>query len=149
MLNVELKNAVIPNHFLENYQEFFKVYLFKTENATTLETQSHIKLQHLAFSDKEAGNVFGWMGDSPKWLLGDESPSLYEGQHLSFLLQVRKDQVFDVLDSAPSQKEVNIFGGEKDRKERNYFFFNENEVFFFGTDSKLPDNAVYIVTQCD
>ncbi|MCU7251612.1 hypothetical protein [Pseudomonas koreensis] len=149
MITTELKNAIIPSGFLKQYQKLFKVFFFKSETATTLEEVSNIKLQHLDFSDQETGDVFGWAGTSPKWVLEDESPSSYEGQPISFLLQVKNEQTFEILDTAPPQKEINIFGGEKDRKKRNYFFFNENEVFFFGRPSEKPDDNVYIITQCE
>ncbi|MGY2293636.1 hypothetical protein ACW9H6_28295 [Pseudomonas sp. SDO528_S397] len=149
MLDVVLKGAIIPDGFLNVYQKFFKVYLFKVEDAVALEPQSNIARQYLTFSDDEVSDIFGWIGKVPKWLLEDESPSMYEGQNLDFLFQVKKDQVFEILNSAPPQKEVNIFGGEKDREQRNYFFFNKNEVFFFGVFSKSPNDNVYIITQCD
>jgi hypothetical protein len=149
MLSTNLKNAIIPNGFLRTYQKLFKTYLFKTETAQTLNTASRIKLQYLEFSTQENGEIFGWAGLPQKWILEDEAPSTYEGESLDFLLQVKRDQTFDITDTAPPQKEFNIFGGEKDRKKRNYFFFNQNETYFFGQPSKAFDNNVYILTQCD
>ncbi|MFJ2710766.1 hypothetical protein ACIOZM_07715 [Pseudomonas sp. NPDC087346] len=150
MLNTDLKNAAIPSGFLRTYQKYFKAYLFKTDTAEKSNTQiSPIKLQYLDFSRQEHGEVFGWAGRPPEWVLEDEAPSTYEGKDLSFLLQVRGEQAFEIIDSAPAQKEMNIFGGEKDRKKRDYFFFNQNEVYFFGTTSLKYDNNIYIITQCE
>lgn len=150
ILNSVLRGAVIPNGFLRDYQELFKVYLFKNETAEKLEIKTPgIKKQHLAFSTNEEGDMFGWAGCSPKWLLDDETPSTYEGRGINFIFQVRNDQAFEILDAAPPQKEMNIFGGTKDRKNRDYVFFNQNESYFFGQPSKEADNNVYIITQCD
>ncbi|MPQ83118.1 DUF1963 domain-containing protein [Pseudomonas sp. MAFF 730085] len=150
MLNSNLKGAVIPTGFLKDYQELFKVYLFKTETAETQKTKlPSIKKQYLAFSSSEDGDIFGWAGPSPDWTLEDEAPSTYEGETVNFIFQVKKDQTFEILEGAPPQKEMDIFGGVKDRKKRNYTFFNQNESFFFGRTSDKVDNNVYIITQYD
>ncbi|MEE5062397.1 hypothetical protein V2J74_27450 [Pseudomonas alliivorans] len=150
MLSTDLKNARIPQGFLRDYQKFFKAFLFKTELAYTAEDdEEKIKIQYLEFSDQEVGEVFGLAGLSPKWILEDESPSSYEGESLEFLLQVRCDQAFEIIETAPPQKEMDIFGGTKDRKKKDYFFFNQNEVFYFGQPSGHFDDNVYIITQCE
>ncbi|UQS14288.1 DUF1963 domain-containing protein [Pseudomonas sp. HS6] len=149
MLNTVLKDAVVPNGFLKTYQKLFRAYLFKTEIAATSNEASNVKLQYLEFSDQKTEEVFGWAGKSPEWVLEDEAPSKYEGSDFGFLLQVKNGQTFEILEVAPPQKENNIFGGTKDRKKRDYFFFNENEVYFFGQHTEKYDDNVYIITQCD
>lgn len=153
MLKSDLKGAVIPCGFLRDYQELFKAYLFRTETAQTIKAKDpRVKKQYLTFSsieDSEDSDIFGWAGLSPNWTIEDEAPSTYEGESVNFIFQIKKDQTFEILEGAPPQKEMDIFGGVKDRKEINYTFFNQNESFFFGRMSNDIDNNVYIITQCD
>lgn len=150
MLETGLKDATIPNGFLKSYQKLFKTYLFKTETAQKVSTiSSNIKLQHLEFSSQAHGKIFGWAGLFPEWILEDEAPSSYEGEGFDFLLQVRSEQTFAITDTAPPQKDMDVWGGETAREERNYVFFNQNEVYFFGQCSRAFDDNVYIFTQCD
>lgn len=103
----------------------------------------------LAFSHSKGSDVFGWAGDKPKWLMGDETPAQYKGAALGLLLQVHGEQSFPIIDIAPAQQEMDIFGKSKSRTKRNYTLFNQNEIYFFGSRTEDVDDRVYIITQCD
>ncbi|AZD27013.1 YwqG family protein [Pseudomonas chlororaphis] len=150
MLKVPLLGATIPDHFLRNYQKYFAAFLFRNEEKVyASDYPIRIAMTPLAFSHSKGSDVFGWAGDKPKWLMDDETPDQYSGAALDFLLQVHGEQSFPIIDTAPAQQELDIFGGSKSRAKRNYTLFNQNEIYFFGSRTEDFDDRVYIVTQCD
>ncbi|PMY59519.1 MULTISPECIES: hypothetical protein [Pseudomonas] len=150
MLKVPLSGAIIPDNFLSYYQKYFAVFLFRSEDKTyASDYPIRIAMTPLAFSHSKGSNVFGWAGDKPKWLMGDETPAQYKGAALDFLLQVHGEQSFPIVDTAPAQQEMDIFGKSKSRTKRNYTLFNQNEIYFFGSRTEKIDDRIYIITQCD
>nr|WP_256577886.1 DUF1963 domain-containing protein [Pseudomonas sp. NFIX28] len=150
MLKIPLLGATIPDNFLSDYQKYFAAFLFKNEEKTYANDYPiRVAMTPLAFSHSKGSDVFGWAGDKPKWLMGDETPAQYKGAALDFLLQVHGEQSFPIIDTAPPQQEMDIFGENKPRTKRNYTLFNQNEIYFFGSKTSAPDDRVYIVTQCD
>ncbi|KAA5845344.1 hypothetical protein F2A38_00570 [Pseudomonas chlororaphis] len=150
MLKVPLSGAIIPDNFLSDYQKYFAVFLFRSEDKTyASDYPIRIAMTPLAFSHSKGSDVFGWAGDKPKWLMGDETPAQYKGAALDFLLQVHGEQSFPIIDTAPPQQEMDIFGKSKSRTKRNYTLFNQNEIYFFGSRTEKRDDRIYIITQCD
>lgn len=150
MLKGPLLGVTLPDNFLRDYQKYFAAFLFKNEEKVYAKDYPiRIAMTPLAFSHSKGSDVFGWAGDKPKWLMDDETPGQYRGAALDFLLQVHGEQSFPIIDTAPAQQEMDIFGGSKSRIKRNYTLFNQNEVYFFGARTEDLDDRVYIVTQCD
>lgn len=150
MLKTPLPGATIPDNFLKDYQKYFAVFLFKNEEKFySSDYPTRIAMIPLEFSSREGSELFGWAGDKPEWVLDDEAPAQYKGTALEFLLQVHGEQLFPIVDNAPPQQEIDIFGGSKPRTKKNYTLFNQNEVYFFGSKAGNFDDRVYIVTQCD
>ncbi|CAI8760640.1 hypothetical protein [Pseudomonas chlororaphis] len=150
MLKAPLLGATIPDNFLRNYQEYFAAFLFRNEEKVyASDYPIRIAMTPLAFSHSKGSDVFGWAGDKPKWLMGDETPAQYKGTALDFLLQIYREQSFPIIDTAPAQQEIDIFGKSKPRTKRNYTLFNQNELYFFGSRTEDVDDRVYIITQCD
>ncbi|WP_146043830.1 hypothetical protein [Pseudomonas sp. GW531-T4] len=150
MLKPPLFGATIPDSFLRDYQKYFAALLFRNEEKTyASDYPIRIAMTPLAFSHSKGSDVFGWAGDKPKWLMGDETPAQYKGMALDFLFQVHGEQSFPIIDTAPAQQEMDIFGKSKPRIKRNYTLFNQNEIYFFGSRTEDVDDRVYIITQCD
>ncbi|WP_039967586.1 hypothetical protein [Pseudomonas chlororaphis] len=150
MLKIPLLGAIIPDNFLSDSQKYFATLLFRNEEKTyASDYPTRIAMTPLAFSHSKGSDVFGWAGDKPKWLMGDETPAQYKGMALDFLFQVHGEQSFPIIDTAPAQQEMDIFGKSKPRIKRNYTLFNQNEIYFFGSRTEDVDDRVYIITQCD
>ncbi|WP_371355038.1 hypothetical protein ACA087_21815 [Pseudomonas chlororaphis] len=150
MLKIPLLGAIIPDNFLSDSQKYFAALLFRNEEKTyASDYPIRIAMTPLAFSHSKGSDVFGWAGDKPKWLMGDETPAQYKGMALDFLLQVHGEQSFPIIDTAPAQQEMDIFGKSKFRTKRNYTLFNQNEIYFFASRTEDVDDRVYIITQCD
>ncbi len=150
MLKIPLLGAIIPDNFLSDSQKYFATLLFRNEEKTyASDYPTRIAMTPLAFSHSKGSDVFGWAGDKPKWLMGDETPAQYKGMALDFLFQVHGEQSFPIIDTAPAQQEMDIFGKSKPRIKRNYTLFNQNEIYFFASRTEDVDDRVYIITQCD
>lgn len=150
MLPAHDSTPVVPPGFLHKYQGNFKTYLFPTQDGVVLNTE-HLQIvrQNLAFSAAPEPDAFGYAGAEPIWVVGEEAPGMCQSANPVFAVQIFQDQAFPKFTNAPSQSEMNIFGGSKRRKDNDYFFFNQNEVYFFGYPTLPLCENVYIITQCD
>jgi len=155
MLDGELKGVDIPKGFLDTYQRYFKVFVYKNEDYPLRnDYQPVLNFYPLKSSDDEPPidaehRIFGKTDSNPSWLLDDESPATYDkSSEMSFLLQVCEGYEFEKLSTSPRQKVPCGEFGEKlcDSFGDEYELFNSNEIYFFGTDDERK--KIYIITQC-
>jgi hypothetical protein len=149
MLNTTLLGADIPEGFLEQYQENFHFLVFETVsgiiNQSYAEKIKYKPLHLRAVADSLAdGNKIGGV---PKWILEDESPRSYANRYeMFFLLQLKEDMKFDILDSASPQMMIGLQGNPELSSDRYYQLFIGNKIFMFGVCDPL-NPLVYALTQ--
>jgi hypothetical protein len=151
MLSVPLRDADIPDGFLESYQTNFRFITFETASASTHDKyQERVKFRPLqvekaASPDIDASKI----GGNPNWLLDDESPKTYNGKaSLFFLLQLLQGFQFEIAKGAPRQIESALDGSPRPSLLNYYQLFNGNKIFLFGTGGNVPP-LVYALTQVD
>lgn len=150
MLPAHNKKPAVSEHFLKEYQKNFKSFLFPTSaGVIQKDGETQINKQYLTFSDIKEASSFGYAGKNPNWRLEEETPGKCGNIDPVFALQVFGEQTFPIADSATGQTEMDIFGGSKKRKQRDYYFFNKNESYFFAYPSLPITACTYIITQCD
>ena len=151
MLKTSLKDADIPAGFLEEYQKYFKVFIYPQGSYDLRQDyKQQVAFHQLHISDDftngENKQLFANIGDEADWMLGDESPSTYNKKtKMSYLFQTKEGYEFETIDNATKQK---VLWGHnlKDSPIPEYSLFNSNEIYFFGTDD--IEKKVYILTQC-
>lgn len=146
MIQGELKDAVIPNHFLINYQTNFRVFVWKTEQIRHRQTyEEKILYQEITLSDtNESLRNQSKVGGKPYWITEEEAPKEYEGTSFDFVMQLKQDIVFPILGSAPKQKD--LYRGETTND--YYTLFLANQIYIFVTRNQ-ENPEVYILTQVD
>jgi len=153
MLTGTLKGINVPKDFLDDYQKYFKVYVYKKGDYSLREGYNlKLKYKKLITSVKVGDENISWFADvneKPNWYLDDESPSTYNFQEpFVFILQIKEGYEFEKKDNIPRQK---VLGGTDgltlcDSYGDEYELFNMNEIYFFGTNNQ--NKKVYIITQC-
>lgn len=151
MLEDELYQVIIPKNFLINYQKYFKVFIFKTDDASIVEDYKEI-IQFNSIEFKEIKSkedvLFGSIKNDPVWVLDDESPKSYNNTvPMQFLFQTKLDYTFkrkskDTLRQTILDPITEKLGYSW---EENYELFLANETYYFGTKGK--EKMVYIITQ--
>lgn len=139
MLEGELKGIDIPEGFLDEYQKYFKVFIYKNGvYPLRIDYQPKLTYKQLITSENlgENSSYFGDINSEPDWYLDDETPGLYNHtEKLFFLIQLKEGYEFEKMEDAPRQQ---ILGGEDgmtlcDSFGSKYDLFNMNEIYFFGT----------------
>lgn len=149
MLAVPLRGAEIPEHFLETYQTNFRFLVFETASARVRDDyRSKIKFTPLSLEPSPNPSIGdNKIGGKPNWLLEDESPSRYAGTvPMFFLLQLRSECKFQLLEGAPSQIELALDRTPQPSSLDYYQLFIGNALFLFGTDAPQK-RFVYAITQ--
>ncbi|WP_428738570.1 hypothetical protein [Sulfurimonas sp.] len=145
----------IPKGFLDEYQKYFKVFIYKNGDYPLREEYTPILVFKTLYTtqelDKSNSILFGHISNIPKWYLNDESPATYNTcTRMVFLFQTQIDYVYEKLPIAPRQKVLSFSGDSKtdveDAYTDKYELFNANEIYFFGTDN--TEKKIYIITQC-
>jgi hypothetical protein len=155
MLKSPLFGTDIPKGFLDEYQKYFKVFIYKNGDYPLREEYSPNLAYKTLYTTKEFSEsnsvLFGRVEKTPEWYLDDESPATYNTHtKMIFLFQTQIDYGFEKLPTAPRQKVLSFSGDSKtdveDAYTEIYRLFNANEIYFFGT--KNDDKKIYIITQC-
>ncbi|MWC27342.1 hypothetical protein [Paenibacillus sp. MMS18-CY102] len=149
MLDVPLPGAVIPEDFIRDCQNNFRIIVFPTGDGVMrsgYEPKVKYKTIELLPSDDDTnGNK---VGGHPNWLLEDESPAMLEnGTPMVFIMQLLEGFTFETLPSAQPQAKLNLRGDVHYPDSEYYELFISNQVYFFGTVSGEP--VAYVLTQID
>jgi hypothetical protein len=150
MLSGTLRGIEIPTGFLEDYQSNFRFLAIPWDGSpreTYVEKVRFKRLELRPSQDPPASA--NYVGDTPTWVLGDESPGRYAGKTaMVFLLQLRQGLEFQTLQSAPPQVVLGLSGEPEASTESYYQLFLGNALYVFGTVG-LAKPLVYAVTQVD
>jgi hypothetical protein len=149
MLDGPLAGADIPAGFPADYQKNFRLLVFPTSDAR-LRGDYTERVRFAPFrltpSDDDALNK---LGGTPLWLLDDESPGKYAGEHeMRFLMQLAPDTRFPIHPDAPRQVELNLRRQPVPSPNDYYQLFLGNGLYLFGTDDGVEPH-VYAITQID
>ncbi|HUO10234.1 MAG TPA: hypothetical protein VM008_18145 [Phycisphaerae bacterium] len=151
MLSGPLKDADIPEGFLQSYQRNFRFMVFETASATLRQEYRErvvfrpFHLEKVIDPDVDANKL----GGTPNWLLDDESPRFYFGNApMSFFLQLLQGFRFEINRGAPPQVELGLDGSPQPSTSSYYQLFNGNKVFLFATEDRAKP-LIYAITQID
>lgn len=148
MLEGQLRDAVIPKLFLDDYQINFRTIIYDTSSGSMrYDYQEKIKYRKILLKKIDDPNLKkNKVGGSPNWFLEDESPStLDDGTPMFFLMQFLEEYRFEINPSAPGQAVLG-FDKEVEYSDNNYYeLFLGNNIYFFGTHYGQPQ--VYVFTQ--
>lgn len=144
-----LTEGIVSDDFLKDYQTNFAFVVFDTvEGVLREEYCDLIGFREISFRRNAGAQIFASMGPKPRWLLGNEAPSITRsGRKLFFLLQIHEDFEFETVEEAPKQISLNILGEPKEANFSGYQLFLQNEIYLFVTDEH--PSQVYCVTQVD
>lgn len=138
----------ITRQFLHDYQTNFRLMMFRAEDAIKCEDYNEkIAFKEIKFQRSWGGlGSFGKLGGKPVWIEDDEHPSPLEGAiEFVFGLQIAQDFRFDIVEGAPPQMSIDIMGSPSLSKDRYYYLFNENALYFFF--SSMEPYEVFVTTQ--
>ncbi|MCR4268986.1 hypothetical protein [Nitratireductor sp. ZSWI3] len=150
-----LKGASLTEDFFNDYQSFFKIYVFDDRVDLNLYHQYEdvLAFHELKFQEevREGQRIFGEISEAPNWILDDETPKEYNGRAdaIDFLFQVKEEYYFEKTHNAPRQKVIDYSrndNGYMDSFSDEYTLFTSNELYFFlagGGDGIFP----YVVPQ--
>lgn len=146
MLGGPLKGAVVPRGFITGYQRNFRVLFFANDEIVTCEEYRElVAFKELKFSARKSRGLFGRLGTA-EWLMEDETPKrLDTGEPLEFLMQVKADFHFSIVDGAPHAVKMGIFGTEEISDENYYRLFISNELYIFV--NAVGEPFPYLLTQ--
>ncbi len=150
MLTGNLKNAEVPESFLDHYQKNFRALTFNVDALVWLESYEP-KLQYAPIELVSTTDIHypgHKLGGSPNWYLEDESPRVTNsGKQFVFLMQFAAGLQFPKAPSAPGQMKKNYRTGQAAPSSADYYqLFLENNLYFFIT-STNGEPKVYIITQ--
>lgn len=153
MLKGPLKGVEVSSDFLRSYQTNFRC-LILPKNELAMGTKINPAVKLVTLEPKGDGKVycgkrlFGQVGGKPKWVLGDESPGLCDGERaFEFVLQLSPHWMFETLTEAPRQMELNLTRKPVLRDTPGYDLFIGNTVYFFAVPGE--NDLVYVITQVD
>jgi hypothetical protein len=149
MLKGVLNGIVIPKEFLVEYQSNFRVLVFETKTAKIREEYiGKIKFGEIIISESESVGEFGRLGGNPDWILGDETPGIYNDDvGMSFIMQTTENFDYPIHQYAPKQLTINLFGEIEKSNWEYYRLFVANAIYIFGAND--GDKLVYIIPQSD
>jgi hypothetical protein len=143
MIEGELAGAVIPEGFLSDYQTNFRILVAPASECVPRRDYT----AQIVRAEFEADD--SRLGESPRWLLDDESPGGYGTSTTPvFLFQLPQGTKFDRLPGAPKQKTLDLSGAAVDSDEAHYELFVGNQLYVFGFGDPAGDH-VYVITQVD
>ena len=150
MLSGELKNAIVPEFYLNDYQKNFFVYVFENQGIEVLETYiPKLRFAPIILENNDDSQYDGHkLGGIPDWYLENESPLKTDTGYLfTFLMQFREGVEFQKLPGAPGQLKMNYFTGEAASSNSDtYQLFLGNSLYFYGATTE-EGPKVYIITQ--
>ena len=148
-----LANHILEDAFFENYETFFRFFVFdKSEVCLNEYYQEKLVYRKLRFTEKGDSNdiVFGQINSSPIWLLENEGPKSYEGSEdkINFLFQTNCDYQYLKIAGAPNQtvEDYTTDNGMVESETDEYQLFASNELYFFGIERSLSPQ-IYVVPQ--
>jgi hypothetical protein len=150
MLDLSLKEVIVPKSFLDEYQRNFKIMIVNTKECELLtDYQEKVLFKRIDFREIKASLNKNKIGGEPNWIQTDESPRNYHGEiDFFFLMQLVEGYKFEILKDAEGQFEYNIFGKAVESDKGYYELFLGNHIYFFATGAR-DDPKVYIITQVD
>ena len=150
MLNGPLHGINIPHSFLINYQRNFCFEVFETNTGQIQRGYiEKVAFHELRLVPGEFQNSIGYVGGSPNWILGDESPAFYNSTiPMIFLFQLPLGIRFEKIPNAPPQTEIGLTRKPESSPDNFYELFLGNALYFFGTLDN-SNKLVYVVTQSE
>ncbi len=151
LLPGNLKGAQVPSEFLDSYQTNFRFLVFPTDAADTgVVYEERVAFGEIVGSARRGSTTpIGKIGGTPEWILDDETPASVDTSDAAcFLFQLAPNLEFSLVDGAPREMKLDIFGGTKPSTDAFYRLFIGNAVYFFGSSSQ-PSSRVYALPQSD
>lgn len=152
------KELDVPANFFENYQTYFRLLVFPTEQGQ-LRNDYQPRVCFIRFNlypvtdgfpeDKDYREEY-WLhkiGGQPIWLQFDDAPTTYAGHiPMYFLMQIDHDFEFETVPQAPPQMVTDYVTSNLEPSGEPYFLFLGGGAWFFG--SADPNSGiVYVVIQ--
>lgn len=143
-----LKQAHLPEGFLDQYQRNFRVLVFDTVEGEPFDgCCPRVPFQRLEWvpSSRNDKDVPFTLGGRPVWVMHqDERPSDYAGRPLALLFQIAEGFRFPKLEDAPPQ--ANAFSPTGKSPFPWYDLFARDQIYFWGTADR-GEPKVYISVQ--
>ncbi|MDR6553764.1 hypothetical protein [Paenibacillus qinlingensis] len=133
MLTGRISKAIIPEGFLDEYQRNFSVIVFDTSEGIIKDCYvPKVKYKHLdLLSSIEPKEIKFKVGGTPRWYLGDETPSRYgDSSEMNFLMQIPGDFEFEILPDAPKQVKLGLGKKVTTLNRPFYRLFLANNIYF-------------------
>jgi hypothetical protein len=140
----------IPDGFLNDYQDSFKIFVINKEGDNVIRTDytpkispERVSLQSLNGRNPKITRI----GGQPNWRISNDFPEQYMGSRFTFLMQIWDDWGFKKLPDAPPQAIFSFLNpSKKFRNDDSYFLFLGLPLYFFGT-LDLEQPKVYVLNQ--
>ncbi len=140
----------IPDAFLDNYQDSFKIVVVVKDNTcvTRIDCIPKIISENITLHPLSSKNPkITRVGGQPNWRISNDFPEQYMGSQFAFLMQIWDDWGFKKLPDAPPQAIFSFLNPlKKFRSDDLYFLFLGLPLYFFGT-LDLEQPKVYVLNQ--
>jgi len=149
MLGGVLRGVEITAGFLSEYQRNFRFIVFDSSQSKPREDVSRrVAFTALRLDPGGGEGAIGQVGGSPRWLLDDEAPSMYQSAPMVSLFQFYLGLTFETLEGVPPQVELGLTGEPRPCPFEGYQLFLGNALYCFGT-ARPAVPVVYALTQVD